>query len=185
MSQARRRRQGSRPATPLAQVYKYFEGRSAAASRGRSGRSAVFVDGAAEDTLSADGLVDRHDNARVVVGWPVFPTLVRSMPIEMPLVGRQHDAGVPLVVDQDLIGALPPYAAHEPFRVAVRPGGARRDFDGVYAFGGEHGVERGREFGVPVTDEEPERAGPVAEVDNQVAGLLGGPFKPVGFAVMP
>ena len=40
------------------------------------GRSAVFVDGAAEDTSPSYGRVDRHDSARVVVGWPLLPALM-------------------------------------------------------------------------------------------------------------
>ena len=39
----------------------------------------------------------------------------------------------------------------------------------------EHGVEGGGELAVPVADQEPEPIGAVAEVHQQVAGLLGGP----------
>ena len=40
---------------------------------------------------------------------------------------------------------------------------------------GEDGVEGGGELAVPVADQEPELVGPVAEVHQQVAGLLGDP----------
>ena len=40
---------------------------------------------------------------------------------------------------------------------------------------GEHGVEGGGELGIAVADQEPELLGAVAEVDQQVAGLLGDP----------
>ena len=40
---------------------------------------------------------------------------------------------------------------------------------------GEHGVEGGGELAVPVADQEPELLGAVAEVHQQVAGLLGDP----------
>jgi hypothetical protein len=74
----------------------------------------VFVDYAAEDTLSPYGRVDRHDHARVVVGRPLIPALMWTMPVEMPFVGGEDGAGVSLVVDQDVVETLPPYAAHDP-----------------------------------------------------------------------
>ena len=40
---------------------------------------------------------------------------------------------------------------------------------------GEDGVEGGGELAVPVTDQEPELLGAIAEVHEQVAGLLGDP----------
>ena len=49
---------------------------------------------------------------------------------------------------------------------------------------GEHGVERGGELAVPVADQEPEPVGVLAEVHEQVAGLLGDQ-SPVGWAVIP
>jgi hypothetical protein len=43
---------------------------------------------------------------------------------------------------------------------------------------GEHGVDGGGEFGISVANQEPELGGAVAEVHQQVAGLL---CHPVGF----
>jgi hypothetical protein len=40
---------------------------------------------------------------------------------------------------------------------------------------GEHGVEGGGELAVPIADQEPELLGAVAEVHQEVAGLLGDP----------
>jgi hypothetical protein len=40
---------------------------------------------------------------------------------------------------------------------------------------GEDGVERGGELAVPIADEQPERLGALAEIHQQVAGLLGDP----------
>ena len=40
---------------------------------------------------------------------------------------------------------------------------------------GEHGVEGGGELAVPVADQESEPVGAIAEVHEQVAGLLGNP----------
>jgi hypothetical protein len=53
--------------------------------------------------------------------------------------------------------------------------GPRRDFDGLDALAGEGRVEGAGEFGVAVPDQEAEGADPVAEIHDQVAGLLGGP----------
>jgi hypothetical protein len=39
----------------------------------------------------------------------------------------------------------------------------------------EDGVERGGELAVPVADQEPELVGAIAEIHQQVAGLLGNP----------
>jgi pimeloyl-ACP methyl ester carboxylesterase len=64
----------------------------------------------------------------------------------------------------------------EPFGVTVRPRCPRRNPDHLDALGGEHRIERRGELGVAVTDQEPERARPVVEVNDQVTGLLGGPF---------
>ena len=81
----------------------------------------VFVEYAAEDTLSPYGRVDRHEHARVVVGWPLIPALMGTMAVEVALVGGQYRASMLLVVDQDMVGALPADAAHEPFGVTVGP----------------------------------------------------------------
>jgi len=55
-----------------------------------------------------------------------------TMPVEMPFVGGQYGAGVSLVVDQDVVDALPPYAAHEPLRVTVRPRRPRPNLDTIF-----------------------------------------------------
>jgi len=52
---------------------------------------------------------------------------------------------------------------------------ARGGADDADAGAGEDCVERGRELAVPVTDQETKLVGPVAEVHDQVAGLLGDP----------
>jgi hypothetical protein len=80
----------------------------------------------------------------------------------------------PFVVDQQSVGAFGVDAADEPFRIAVRPGRARRDLDHVDVLGAEDGVEGVGELGVPVADEEAERGGLVAQVREQVAGGLSG-----------
>ena len=51
-----------------------------------------------------------------------------------------------------------------------------RGLDHPHAFIGEYRVEPGRELRVPIPDQEPERAGPLPHVEDQVTGLLGGPL---------
>jgi hypothetical protein len=82
-----------------------------------------------------------------------------------------------LVVDQDVVGALPADAAHEePFVVTVRSRRPRWNLDYLQAFGGEHLVERGGELRISVTDKKTKRRGPITQIQDQVAGLLGGPL---------
>jgi hypothetical protein len=50
-----------------------------------------------------------------------------------------------------------------------------RDLDHLDARVCQHGVERGAELTGSVTDEEPEAVCLIAEVHQEVAGLLGGP----------
>jgi hypothetical protein len=51
----------------------------------------------------------------------------------------------------------------------------RRSLHYLDALVGENLIESGGELGVTVPDEEPERLDPVAEIHDEVAGLLGGP----------
>src|SRR3954463_6189717 len=60
-------------------------------------------------------------------------------------------------------------------RDRIRPRCPDRGADDADVRAGEHGVECGGEFAIPVADQEPEPVGPVAEVHQQVAGLLGDP----------
>jgi hypothetical protein len=77
--------------------------------------------------------------------------------------------------DQDAVGEFGSGGQDEAFGVAVRPGTSWWDLHGVDACVGQDGVERGGELAGSVADEEPEGGGAVVEVDQQVAGLLGGP----------
>jgi hypothetical protein len=64
---------------------------------------------------------------------------------------------------------------HESFGEAVRSRTPRRNLYGVDARAGQDGIERRGELTSAVADEEPEPGGMVAEVHQEVAGLLGGP----------
>ena len=91
----------------------------------------------------------------------------------------QHPAEVPLSEDQHAVGQLGAYGQHEAFGEAVRPRAPRRDLDHLDTGIGQNRVERGRELSGAVADEEPEPPDVLAEVHDEVAGLLGGPG-PVG-----
>ncbi|GAA3792429.1 hypothetical protein GCM10022206_35160 [Streptomyces chiangmaiensis] len=79
------------------------------------------------------------------------------------------------VEDQQTVGALIPYGAYEAFRVWVAAGAAWKGFGHGDALAGEDGVEGGGELRVPVPDEVGEVGGAVAELPQELAGLLGGP----------
>src|SRR5258707_13669965 len=89
-------------------------------------RSMVLVEDGTEDASAPYSHVHRHDDPRGVVGWTLIETLMWTMAVEVSLVGGQYAAGVLLVVDQHMVGALPAYAADKPFGVAIRSRGAGR-----------------------------------------------------------
>ena len=64
---------------------------------------------------------------------------------------------------------------HEALGEAVRPRTPRRDLDHLDARIRQHRVERVCELSGPIANQEPEPLGAIAEVHDQVAGLLGGP----------
>ncbi len=104
--------------------------------------------------MASDRGVEGDHGGRVVVGWVLVEALVRPVGIEVALVPVEDGAGMPLVVDQQPVGALLTHAANEPFCVAVRLRGLGRDLDHMQAFGGEDGVEGVGELGGPVSDQE-------------------------------
>ena len=142
---------------------------------GRLGRSPVLVDQAMDDLPARNpgGHIDRL--AGLVQRRPLFPRLVRPVLVVMPRVLGQDPAKVPFTVDQQVVEALAPQRPHIPLRKRIRPGRANRGLDNPHAVSGEHVVEGRRELAVAVAYQEPEPAGTVAEIHEQVAGLLGGP----------
>src|SRR5665811_417957 len=70
-------------------------------------------------------------------------------------VGLEHALEVPTTVDQDVVEALPAHGPHEPLRECVRARRADRRSDDPDALGAEYCIERSRELGVSVTEEEP------------------------------
>jgi hypothetical protein len=69
---------------------------------------------------------------------------------------RQHVVEVAAVPDEHPVQALGTDGTCPPFGMRVRLRRTRRTLDHLNALGGEHGVEPRGEFGVAVSDEEPE-----------------------------
>ena len=77
--------------------------------------------------------------------------------------------------DQEVVEAFPAQCSDESFRDRVRAGCSYRGADDADVSAGEDGVERRGELAVSVADQEPEPVGAVAELHEQVAGLLDDP----------
>ena len=88
-------------------------------------------------------------------------------------VGLEHSLEVPTTVDQEMVEALSAHGPHEPLRECIRPRCPDRRSDDPDALGAEHRIERARELGVPVAQEEPNTRQPL--VDGEVPRLLGDP----------
>ena len=97
------------------------------------------------------------------------------MRVEVLDIFAQHDGEVAWSGDQEVVEAFPAQCPDEPFRDRVRPRRPCGGPDDADVGASEHGVERGSELAVPVADQEPEPVRVVAEVHQQVAGLLGHP----------
>ena len=77
--------------------------------------------------------------------------------------------------DQKVIEAFPAQRPYPSFGDGVRPWRSDRGADDADVGAGEDRVEGDGELAVSVADQEPELLGLVAEVHQQVAGLLGDP----------
>ena len=85
-------------------------------------------------------------------------------------VSLEHSFEVPTIVDQDVVEALPAHGPHEPLCEGIRPRRPDRRSDDPDALGAEHRIERSRELGVPVAQEEPNTGQPL--LDREVPRLL-------------
>jgi hypothetical protein len=90
-------------------------------------------------------------------------------------VHGKHPAQVLLAEDQHAVGDLGPHRQHEAFGEAVRPRTPRRDLDHLNACVRHDCVERRRELPGSIADQEPKPGGALAEVHDEVTGLLGSP----------
>jgi hypothetical protein len=135
----------------------------------------VLVDHAAEDLAPLDWQVQRQAGLVVVVGRSLLAGLVRAMPVVMAAVLSQDRAQVPFAVDEHPVGALASCGAYPSLGITVRSRRPRRDLDWRHALAGEDRVKGAGELGVAVPDQEPEGAGPITEVHEEVTSPLGGP----------
>ena len=135
----------------------------------------VFVEEAAEPVSSddrdvgVDGLGQCLEWAGLVQG-PVW-----TMGVEVGLVLGEDRAQVAFVHDEDPVEEFAAYAAHPPFHDRVHPRGLRSGEHYADALSGEHLIEQRGELAVSGPDQKSEVAGAIAQVEHQVAGLLGGP----------
>src|SRR5205814_10217599 len=77
--------------------------------------------------------------------------------------------------DEHPVGALAANGAYPPLGDSVRPRRLRGRADDLDVGGGEHRIERGGELAVPIPQQEPQLIGSIAEIYQQVPGLLSGP----------
>lgn len=100
------------------------------------------------------------------------------------ILGQQL-AQVTLVIDQDPVCALAPYAACPAFGDRVRRGRADRRLDIACTERGEHFVEDTGELGIPVADAELDGLGALTQVHGPISCLLGGPGSRLGWPLRP
>lgn len=98
--------------------------------------------------------------------------LVWTVVVEVSLVLANDAVRVPLVVDQDPIGALSADAANEPLRVAVGLRRPRWSPDNLHAFGSEYFINSAGELRVSVVNQEPEGRGSLTKIPTIDGRLL-------------
>jgi hypothetical protein len=97
------------------------------------------------------------------------------MGVVVPEISRQDCGQVSVAEDEDPVGAFAADGADPAFGDGVRARRAYRCTDDLHLFRGEHGIEAGDELGVAIPDQEPQSWDTIAEVPEQIAGLLGHP----------
>jgi hypothetical protein len=100
---------------------------------------------------------------------------VRAMSVVVLDVLLQHQRQVAWPGDQEVVEAFAAQRADEAFGDRVGPGCPYRAAEDADVGADEDRVEGGGELAVSVADQEPKFGDAVAEVDEQVAGLLGDP----------
>jgi hypothetical protein len=115
----------------------------------------------------------RHGDT--VLGTHKLQRSMRSLCGVMRGIQGHYPPEMSLAEDQHAVSELGAGGQHEPLGVAVRSRTLRRDLDHLDTHIREHRIERGRELPRTVADEEPAPHGALAEVHDEVAGLLRGP----------
>lgn len=142
---------------------------------GWSACSAVLVDQVGDCLSAREPGWRQGDYVRVVVGRELVPALVGPMAVEVTGVLVEDPLRVSTVEDQQAVGALLAYGADEPLRVGVAVGALWRDLGRGDALAAEDRIEGVSEFRVPVPDQVAEVGRALAELPQQLAGLLGSP----------
>ena len=105
--------------------------------------------------------------------WVLIERPMRTVRVVVLDVLLQYQLQVAWSGDQEVVEALPAQGADPAFRDGVRAGCSNWGADDADVGTGEDCVEGGGELGVAVTDQETDSLGVAAEVQEQVAGLLG------------
>jgi hypothetical protein len=101
---------------------------------------------------------------------------MRATTVVVTDVLREQRSRMPCTEDQHAVGEFGSGGQHEPLGEAVRPGAARRNLHHGYIHVGQDRIERGCEPARSIADEEPELGGTITEIQDEVAGGLGGPW---------
>jgi hypothetical protein len=109
------------------------------------------------------------------VGWLLAEGSMRPMGVVVIDVLAEGVVEMPAAGDKDAVSALTPRAGDPPLADRVGPRRLDRRGDDPRAGRGEDGVERVGVLGIPVSDQELQAVGPLAEVHERVPGLLHGP----------
>ncbi len=150
--------------------------RPSAGTRELRSRSVVLVDGAPEDAPAFNAAGNDRDIWRVAGDRNgEAEATVRPLLVVMMHVRAQDAFCVAATDEQEVVETLASYRSHPAFGVRVGPRGPHWGADDRDALGSEDLVEAAYEFGVAITDQEPEGSTLFCEVAHQVPGDLGDP----------
>jgi hypothetical protein len=117
------------------------------------------MDQPTEPISSHDPRRRRHGNWHAGSEWRfLLQGAVRAVAVVMVDILGQHRPQLPASEDQQPVQQLPPDGADLPLGVGVGPRRPHRRAQHPDPLGGEDGVERGGELGIPIPDEKPELA---------------------------
>jgi len=123
-----------------------------------------------------DPLLGEVGGGVVRPGWAELAAAVGSSSVVVGLVLGKDTAQVAFAEDEHPVGDLGPGGEHEPFGISVRARTPGRNLYGFDAGAGQDRVKGCSELPGTVADEELEVRSVVAEVHQQIADLLGGPW---------
>jgi hypothetical protein len=143
------------------------------------------MDQPTEAISSHDPRRRRHDNWLAgLKGRRLRQGAVRAVQVVMVDVLGQYSLQLPASHDQHPVQHLPPNATDPPLRIGIRPRRPHRRGEHLDRLGGEDGVERGGELGVPIADQEPNRPTRSSRVMRRLRACWV-THSPIGCAVTP